>query len=474
MAFFDEVYSLINLLNDFLWGSVLVILLVFVGIFFTLKIKFVQFRMFAHAFSLLKLSTAKSKSKEHISSFEALSTSLASLVGVGSIAGMAIAISLGGPGAIFWVWVIAILGMATNFVEHTLGQIYKRKTSLNLFLGGPAYYLLHGLKNKPLAIIFAIMLLITYGVAFNSVQANTIGNSFNHAFNVDVKTTGIILSLLTFFVIFGGIKRIAKVSSFLVPLMGIIYIGLALVVIALNISKVPGVFVLIFQSAFGLKEAVAGGVSYTLMQAAIIGIKRSLFSTEAGMGSTPNISASANVKHPVQQGILGMLGVFFVAFIVCSATAFIVLLNDSLVLDGKMQGVSLVQDSLASALGLYSLYLLSFCIFVFGFTSIIGNYSYAENNFNFLHSNKNYLHFVRILVVVTVYVGTVASLPVVWNVADFFMAIMIIINLYALLRLSPVVVPVVSDYIKQLKEGKEPVFKKSSISKLDKDVDNAW
>ena len=470
-AIFTFLYNIINTINYYMWSYVIIILLLIVGLYFTIKLNFIQIRFLKHSFLLLFKN--QKKSTHHISSLEALFTSLASVIGVGSIAGMSIAISLGGPGTIFWVWVISLFGMSSNIIEHVLGQVYKEKTSLKLFMGGPSYYIKKGLKSPLLAITFSIVLIISYGFAFNSVQANTIGSSINNSFKVSKETIAICLTLLTALIIFGGIQRISKFSSYWVPFMGLVYILLAISAIIFNIEKLPSLFILIIKSAFGFNEVVYGSAAYMFLQSAIIGAKRALFATEAGMGSTPNISASAMVDHPTTQGLIGMLGVFFVAFIICTSTALIILSSDVYLTNTGIQGVELVQNSLQSYLGSYSVYLLSFCIITFGFTSIIGNYSYAENNMNFLISNKAYIYILRVLVIITVYYGTITPLENVWNIADFFMGLMVLINLYALIRLRKVGILTIQDYESQVKNNKEPTFSKSSISQIN-DKDNVW
>ncbi len=470
-AIFTFLYNIINTINYYMWNYIIISLLLIVGLYFTIKLKFIQLRFLKHSFLLLFKN--QKKSINHISSLEALSTSLASVVGVGSIAGMSIAISLGGPGTIFWVWVISFLGMSSNIIEHVLGQVYKKKTNLGLFMGGPSYYIKKGLKSPLLAISFSIILILSYGFAFNSVQANTIGSSINNSFNVSKESIAIFLTILTALIIFGGIQRISKFSSYLVPIMGFVYILLACGAIILNIEKLPYLFVLIIKSAFGFNEVIYGSATYMFLQTAIIGAKRALFATEAGMGSTPNISASAMVDHPTTQGFIGMLGVFFVAFIICTSTALIILSSDVYLKNTGIQGVELVQNSLLSYLGEYSVYLLSFCIITFGFTSIIGNYSYAENNMNFLISKKLYIYILRILVIITVYYGTITPLENVWNIADFFMGLMVLINLYALLRLREVGILTIKDYENQIRNKKDPIFSKSSIPQIN-DKDNVW
>jgi AGCS family alanine or glycine:cation symporter len=468
----DIINEVINSLNLLLWNYILIASLLVVGIYFTFRTGFAQIRYLKHSFSILS-SQKQEKHKHHVSSFEVLSTSMASVVGVGSIAGMSIAIHLGGPGSIFWVWVISLMGMSTSLVEHTLGQVYKRKSGDGMFIGGPAYYIWSGLKNKPLAYVFSAVVLIVYGLIFNSVQANTIGASFQHAFNIDAKITALALVVFSALIIYGGLRRIIKVSSILVPVMGAFYLIITFTVIILNIKEVPAIFLLIIKSAFGIKEVTAGIVSYGFLQAVVVGVKRALFSTEAGMGSTPNITASAYVKHPVRQGLVGMLGVFFVAFIICTSTAILVLSTDAYK-SSDLQGIQIAQASLGVFLGDFAVYALSLAIFIFGFTSIIGNYSYAEHNLDFLKGNLIHRHILRIIFLLTVYFGTLASLNTVWNLADVFMGIMILINLYALVKLSDIAIRTIKHYKKELKDGKIPEFKKSIVKQLSKDENNVW
>jgi AGCS family alanine or glycine:cation symporter len=466
------IYNIMQNINSFLWSYLIIISLLFIGIYFSIKLNFIQIRFLKHAFSIL--FNKQAKSQNHISSLSALYTSLASLIGVGSIAGMSIAISSGGPGTIFWVWIISLLGMATNLVEHTLGQIYKEKTNLNLFMGGPSYYIKKGLNAPILAKTFSVILIISYGFAFNSVQANTITSSIFHSFHFQPVYIGLTIAFFTALVIFGGIKNISTYSSYLVPIMGIVYLGLATLTIILHIEKLPAIFTLIIKSAFGFEQAIYGGASYLFLKTAIIGTKRAMFSTEAGMGSTPNISASAQVNHPTTQGLIGMIGVFLVGFVICTATALIILSSDVYGTSNTIQGVELVQSSLKSSLGEFSVYLLVFCVITFGFTSIIGNYAYAENNMNFLHKNKLYIYALRFLVVIMVYYGSVVSMQYVWDFADLVMGLMILVNLYALFRLRNVAINTTEDYIKQLKENKSPKFTKQNIAELKEDNNNVW
>ncbi|MGL4849128.1 MAG: alanine/glycine:cation symporter family protein, partial [Clostridium sp.] len=319
----DTLNSLIVSLNDFIWTYILIALLLALGLYFSIKTNFVQFRFIKEMFRLLSDGFGAKKEKGNISSFQAFCISTASRVGTGNLAGIAIAISVGGPGAIFWMWLIALLGSASSFIESTLAQIYKEKNSDGSFKGGPAYYIEKGLKKRWLGVFFSILITISFGLVFNAVQANTITASFNEAFNLSPVLIASVLSILTLFVIFGGVQRIAKVSEILVPIMAIAYILVALFVIFMNFDKLPSTISLIFQSAFGMKQ-FAGG---TLGGIILIGVKRGLFSNEAGMGSAPNAAATATVSHPVKQGLIQTLGVFTDTIIICSCTAFIILLS---------------------------------------------------------------------------------------------------------------------------------------------------
>ncbi len=472
----DLILDVINTITNFLWGYVILILLTLVGIFFTLKGKFMQITLFKKLGYQLKNSNMNISSK-HLSPMQALLASLGGAVGVGSIAGMAIAINKGGVGAIFWLWVVAILGMALSMVENTLGQIYKRKNKNNTFyIGGPSFYIQNGLKNKKLAkiiaIIFSICLLIGYGITFNAIQSNTIVESLFSAFNFNKKLVAVLLVILTTIIIFGGIKRVAKVSFYIVPLMGIVYITLTLCVIFLNIQKVPHVFYLIFSNAFGLNEIVSGTALGGVITAITIGAKRALFASESGLGSTPNITASAHVKHPINQGIFGAFAIFIISFVICTSTAFIVILGGQY--GGEVNGIALVQNSLTALIGSWSIYFLFIAIFIFAFTSILGNYSFAEVNMEVITSSKMAPWFTKIAVAIAVYFGGTLSLASVWDLGDFSVAFMVLINVAVLFTLRKVFFATLKDYKDQLKTTKEPVFKASNIKELDDDKENIW
>lgn len=476
ISFMNGIPDLISFMNDLLWGSVLVYLLVGVGIYFTFRLGFIQFRHFRHMFSVLKNS--RKADKAGISSFQALCTSLAARVGTGNMAGVAVALTAGGPGAIFWMWLIAMLGMATSFAESTLAQLYKTKDHDGNYRGGPAYYMEKGLGMRWMGILFSIFLIIAFGLVFNAVQANSIANAMHNAFGWQETYVGIAVVLLSAVVIFGGIKRIARVAEFIVPIMALAYLVLALFVMFANIEKLPAILALIVKSAFGLQEAAAGGLGYAIAQAMINGIKRGLFSNEAGMGSAPNAAASATPypPHPASQGYVQMLGVFMDTIVICSATVAIILMSGEYVPHGEVTGIELTQTALSSQVGDWGGIFVAVAIFFFAFTSIIANYSYAETNLIFLeHNHKAGLGLFRIIVLGMVMFGAVASLPIVWALADVSMGLMAIVNLVAILLLSGTVIKLAKDYNRQLKQGKLPTFDANDFPELQSQLeDGIW
>lgn len=449
--------------NDILWTYILIALLLILGAYFTVKTKFVQFRYIKEMFRLLGDGFSSEKKKGSISSFQAFCISTASRVGTGNLAGIAIAISVGGPGAIFWMWLIALIGAASSFIESTLAQIYKQKNKDGSFRGGPAYYMEKGLNKRWMGIIFSILITIAFGLIFNSVQSNTITLAFKDAFGANRLIIGIILTLITLFVIFGGVHRVAKVSEVLVPIMALTYIAVAIFILVLNITEVPSVIKLIFENAFGFKE-IAGG---TLGGAMLMGVKRGLFSNEAGMGSAPNAAATADVTHPVKQGLIQTLGVFTDTIIICSCTAFIILLSGVDYTDGSITGIQLTQKALSAEVGTWGNSFIAICILLFAFSSIVGNYYYGESNIEFLTEKKSYLFVYRIFVIGMVFFGSIAEIEIVWNLADVFMGLMAIVNLIAIALLSKQAFAALRDYTEQKRSGiKEPLFKASSIPGL--------
>ena len=455
--------NLVVSFNDFLWGYILIILLIGAGLLFSFKTKFVQFRYIKEMFRLLGDGIGKSnKEKGGVSSFQAFCISTASRVGTGNIAGVAIAVAVGGPGAVFWMWLIALIGSASSFVESTLAQIYKTKDK-DSFRGGPAYYMEKGLGKRWLGIIFSILITISFGFVFNAVQANTVSVAFNSAFGLSRGAIGIILAIVTALVIFGGIHRVAKVSEIIVPILAVLYILIAIIVLILNITEIPSVFKLIFESAFGIKQLTAGGLGAAVMQ----GIKRGLFSNEAGMGSAPNAAATADVTHPVKQGLIQTLGVFTDTLLICSCTAFIILLSGQYA-DSSLTGIELTQKALVSQIGPFGAYFIAICILLFAFSSIVGNFYYGQTNIEFIHTNKILLNIYRILVIGMVLFGSIAKVDLVWNLADLFMGLMAILNIITILFLGKYSFLALKDYTTQKKAGiKEPVFKASSIPGLE-------
>ena len=463
MEFLNEKVLLVN---DFIWTYILIAMLIAIGFFFTFKTKFVQFTNIKEMFKLLgEGSSSKDKSKGEVSSFQAFCIGTASRVGTGNLAGVASAIAIGGPGAVFWMWLIALIGSASAFIESTLAQIYKVKDG-DSFRGGPAYYMEKGLKKKWMGVTFSVLIIMCFGFAFNSVQSNTIATAFNSTFNANKLIIGIILTVLTLIIIFGGVNRIAKISSILVPIMAVAYIVIALFIIIINFKEIPSLFQTIFESAFGIKQVVGGGIGAALLQ----GIKRGLFSNEAGMGSAPNAAATATVSHPVKQGLIQTLGVFTDTLIICTSTAFIILLSGA-PLDGSVKGIELTQMALVSQVGPWGGTFISICILLFAFSSIIGNYYYVETNIQFISNNKLFLYGYRILVAAMVLFGSVASMDLVWNIADVFMGLMAILNLIAIVLLSKIAIKAFQDYSAQKKAGKDPVFYASSIPELGDEVE---
>ncbi|MFD2179910.1 alanine/glycine:cation symporter family protein [Veronia pacifica] len=451
--------SLINFLNDLIWGSVLIYLLIGGGILFTVRLGFIQFRHFGHMFKVMKSS--RKSDKAGISSFQALCTSLAARVGTGNMAGIAVALTVGGPGAIFWMWLIAMLGMATAFAESTLAQLYKTRDDDGNFRGGPAYYMEKGLGMRWMGCVFSVLLIIAFGLVFNSVQANSISHAAYNAFGWDPLYVGIVLVAMASFVIFGGLRKIARTAEIIVPLMAILYLLLAFYVMFTNIEKVPGIIALIVKSAFGINEAGAGALGYTVAQGMVQGIKRGLFSNEAGMGSAPNAAASATPypPHPASQGYVQMLGVFVDTIVICSATVAIILVSGEYMPGSDITGIELTQRALSSQVGDWGGHFIAIAIFFFAFTSIIANYSYAETNLIFLeHNHKVGINLFRVFVIAMVMFGTQADLPLVWIMADTSMGMMAIVNMIAVLLLGGTVVKLARDYNQQLKLGKVPTF----------------
>lgn len=452
--------SIINMINDLLWSKLLIVLLIGGGLYFTLRSRFLQFRLFGEMLRVIRES--KSTGKNSISPFQAFAISMAARVGTGNITGVALAISLGGPGAVFWMWIIAIIGSASSFIESTLAQIFKVKDEkTGGFRGGPAYYMEQGLNKRWMGALFAVLITLSFGLVFNAVQSNTISIAFQNSFGVDRFTLGLIIALIFAVIIFGGVKRIAKWSEFIVIVLAVIYVGAALFTMIANISHLPAVFSLIVNSAFGLEPAVGGAFGAALMN----GIKRGLFSNEAGMGSAPNAAATAVTSHPAKQGLIQSLGVLIDTLVICTSTAFIILFTGAYKLTG-LDGIELTQAALGIQMGSWASDFLAIMIFLFAFSTLLGNYYYGETNIEFLNSNPIWLWVYRLCVLGMILFGSVTSVKMVWDLADVFMGMMAIVNFIAIILLSRFAFSALKDYQKQKREGKDPVFTRSSVKGL--------
>ena len=465
----DKATEIVTAAASVLSDWVLVPLLLAAAVAFTILTRGVQFRMAGEMLRLLAASGRRDTARDShhsISSFQAFAVSIASRVGTGNLAGVASAIAIGGPGAVFWMWVIALLGAATAFAESTLAQLFKRKGAKS-FIGGPAYYILHGLHNRPWAVTFAILITLTFGFAFNSVQANTIADAMHTSFALPAEWVSVALMLLTLAIICGGIQRISRFSEIIVPVMAIGYIILAVVIVAMNIHRVPEVLALIFENAFGVNQAVGGSVGVAL----VMGIKRGLFSNEAGMGSAPNVAATAHVSHPVKQGLIQTLGVFTDTLIICTCTAFIILFS-GVPLDGSTNGVQLTQHALTNEIGPLGAIFVAVALFFFAFSSILGNYYYGEANVRYLTHRKWVLNIYRILVGGMVMFGAVATLDLAWSLADVTMGLMALCNLIAISLLGKYAFRLLEDYRAQKSAGiKDPVFTKNRLKEVEKDIE---
>lgn len=462
--------GLITQINDALWGYLLIGALVLCGLWFTWKTRGVQFRMISEMFRLLTdASWASGKEQKHISSFQAFAVSVATRVGTGNLAGVATAIAIGGPGAVFWMWVIALLGSATAFIESTLAQLFKQKHESS-FIGGPAYYIQKGLHCRWMAYLFAVLITVTFGLSYNSIQSNTICSAMQEAFGWNSAVVGIVISIMALIIVFGGIHRIANVSAVLVPLMAVGYFILVLVVVLMNIQLIPHVLKVILTSAFGLEQTVGGALGATIMN----GVKRGLFSNEAGEGSAPNVAATAAVSHPVKQGLIQALGVFTDTLMVCSCTAFVILIS-GLYDVPELNGIALTQAALNSEIGAFGPVFIAIAIFLFAFSSIIGNYYYGEANIRFMTSSRTVLTVYRIFSCgVLVMFGALVSLDIVWNLGDLCMALLTACNLIAIIALGKYAFRLLDDYRKQKRNGiKEPVFHRSQLPEIEKDL-NCW
>ncbi|MEH7401544.1 alanine/glycine:cation symporter family protein [Gottfriedia acidiceleris] len=464
--------ELVTVLNDYLWAKLIVILLVAIGLFLTVYLGFIQFKFFPEMVRLLVdgRNKDKDKDKKTVSSLQAFMIGMAARIGTGNIAGVATAVALGGPGAVFWMWLMALIGSASAFVESTLAQLYKVKDGSS-WRGGPAYYMEKALGNRKLGVIFSILITLSFGLIFNAVQANTIAASINNEFGVNTKTTAIVLAIITALIIFGGVHSVAKFSTVLVPIKAGVYIILALWVMFSNFDILPDVFGAIFSEGIFSFKQMFGGV----MGAAVLhGIRRGLFSNEAGMGSAPNAAATADVTHPIKQGLIQALGVIVDTFIICSSTAMIVLVS-GVYKTSELSGIPLTQESLRVSLGDFAATFVSISVFLFALSTIMGNYYYGESNISFMKHSKKSIYLYRFAVIGMVLFGALYSADLIWSLADIFMGLMVLVNLYAITRLAKVVKALLKDYVSQKKQGLDPVFSANKIDNLPgRDQLEAW
>ena len=449
----------LSFISEILWGSVMIYLLLGCGIWFTWRTGYIQFRYIRQFSKSLKRSLTPRAGG--LTSFQVLCISLAARVGSGNLAGVALAITVGGPGAVFWMWIAAIIGMASSFAECSLAQLYKERDDKGQFRGGPAWYMSRGLGMRWMGVLFSLLLLAAYGLIFNTVQANSTAHALQYAFNVSGGVTGVVMALLTLLVIMRGLKGVARLSQWLVPFMVTLWVLTGLLITLWHIVELPSIINLIIRSAFGWQEAAAGAAGYTVSQAITSGFQRSMFSNEAGMGSTPNAAAAAASfpPHPAAQGIVQMIGVLIDTIVICSASAMVVLLAGHGTKTTSYDGIQLIQHAMSVLVGEWGASFVAVVMMLFAFTSIVANYIYAENNLIFLRWDKPWaIWLLRIATLSMVVLGSLLSLPVVWQMADVIMALMAITNLTAILLLSPVVRIIALDYLRQRKLGVTPVF----------------
>lgn len=459
MAIFEKMLSAVN---GVLYYPILIIVLIACGLYFTIRTKFIQIRFLGESFRVI---TEKPEGKDDVSSFQALMVSTASRVGTGNIVGVANAICLGGPGAVFWMWIIALIGGASAFIESTLAQIYKKRGDDGVSYGGPSYYIENGLGSRAVGVIFAIALIATYAVGFNMLASFNFQDSFKvYSFYTPKQTPyiiGAVLALISGYCILGGGKRIIKFTSLLVPFMGIIFVVMAIIMIVINIENVPSMFALIFEDAFNFK-AIFGGIAGSAM---VEGIKRGLYSNEAGMGSAPNAAASASVSHPVKQGLVQMISVFLDTLVICSATAFMSLAS-GITPTEELAGAPFVQASLSTVFGHYGNIFITVALALFAFTTLLGNLYYCDSCLTYLNKkvpSKGFMIIYRIIAAILIFVGATMEMDVAWNIADLLMGIMCLINIPSIFILGKYALRALDDYKRQKDRGENPVFKAESI-----------
>lgn len=466
----DTFFTWIDNVQLFLWTYVVLALLVGCSLYFTVRLRFIQFRRLGEMLRQLFASTNSTKDsasidkKHSVNSFQAFAISLASRVGTGNLAGVASAIAVGGPGAVFWMWMMALLASATAFMEATLAQLYKRRGT-DSFYGGPAYYMLHGLHCRWMGILFGIGIIVTFGMANQMIQSRTICDALGVALGWDSTAIAVVLGLMTAAVIFGGVQRISHFSAIVVPVMAVGYLLLSCYILIANITHVPAMLALIVKSAFGLQQAAGGIVGVAMMQ----GVKRGLFSNEAGEGSAPHAAATASVTHPVKQGLLQAVGVFVDTLVICSCTAFIILLSG--LYNSGEDGSILTGSAMEHHLGSFGRWYLTIIVFLFAFSTIVANYFYGESNIRFITQRRWPIQTFRIVSALTVIAGGIVTLQQAWSLIDLLMAFIVILNLIAVLILARYVYRLLDDYLRQRREGRDPEFHRSTLPELDLD---AW
>ncbi len=477
------IVDFLNRLNDLIWSPLMFILLA-TGVYFTLKLGGVQFTFIKEAIKVImkKESKVNEDEEDQISPIEAFLVGLASRIGAGNITGVATAVVIGGPGVLFWMWLIALIVAASSFVESTLGQIYKSKEKEKGFVGGPSFYMKKGLNKPIMGIVFSVVMILTYAIAFVTIQSNTISSIMKSTFStVDAGLVayivGIVLLTLVAIVLFGGAKRIVKVSAIMVPVMSFAYLIIAAMVLVVEFDKIPFVFSVIITQAFTFKSITGATIGALI----ITGARRGMFSNEAGMGSAPNAAATATTSHPVKQGLVQMIGVFIDTLLVCTATGLIILLSlpqdvflafsNQALTDPAFNAIEVTQTALQTSLGLWSGWALTIFIFFFSFSSILGNYYYSESSFEYLTTNKTNLKIFKVVVIMATFYGTIANASVLWALSDVLMGIMAFLNIIAITFLFKYVKLALDDYKKQKLQGKDPVFYQKNIKGLE---DTIW
>ncbi len=456
----DRLNDIVLWIGGNLWNLVLVLAL-FLGLFYGIRSRFIQFRLFGETMHLIAEKAGRGKDKkEGVSGFQAFCITLGGCIGTGNVAGVALAVVAGGPGAVFWMWILALLGACTSFMENTLAQVYKVREG-QVFRGGPAYYMEKGLKKRWMGVLYAFSMIVSLGFALAALQANTISLSVGQSLRIPNLVTALVVATLIGLVIFGGVQRIAMVAEKGVPFMTLIYLAMVIFVLLLNLRQIPATFALIFRSAFQ-PQAIGGAALGTVIYQ---GMKRGVFSNGAGQGDAPTAGAAANVSHPAKQGLFGTFAVYIDTIVVCTATALVIILSGTY-MDSSLTGIELSQFALGSILGSWAQVVLSLCIFMFCFTSIMSNYYCGESCLSYLTGGMRGRSIYRCIFVAAIFLGGITGVDLMWNIADMFCALIVCLNMISLIFLGKQAIAVGEDYIRQKKEGKDPVFYEKNIAGL--------